>query len=192
MDKKILRKILTEKRNAVYAANNFNELCFNLHNHIVIHTLFQNAKIICTYAPTKSEIEVNLITQKAWELQKTVLFPRCSKTEKGLMHFYGCKDFSDLEQGAFGILEPKEMCPLYDETILNSPKTLVLVPALAFSPRGWRLGYGQGFYDRFLAKIPLAVSLGITLTALLSDDIPIDAWDKAVNFLATEKDIQKI
>lgn len=192
MDKKILRKILTEKRNAVYAANNFNEFCFNLQNHIVIHTLFQNAKIICTYAPTKSEIEVNLIAQKAWQLQKTVLFPRCSKTEKGRMHFYECKDFSDLEQGAFGILEPKETCSLYEETILNSPKTLVLVPALAFSPQGCRLGYGQGFYDRFLAKIPHAVSLGITLTPLLSNDIPIEPWDKAVRYLATEKGIEKI
>lgn len=192
MDKKTLRKQLAEKRNALYATSEFNTLCFQLQQHIANHALFQSAKIICTYAPTKSEINVNLIAQIAWEQQKTVLYPRCSKTQKGLMKFYQCRDFSDLEQGAYDILEPKETCAWYPENILNSPDTLVLVPALAYSKEGYRLGYGQGFYDRFLALIPLAVSLGITLTALLSEKIIIEPWDKAVKFLATENGIQKI
>lgn len=192
MDKKTLRKQLTEKRNTLYATNEFNTLCFQMQQHITSHVLFWSAKIICAYAPTKSEIDVNLIAQKAWEQQKIVLYPRCSKTQKGLMNFYKCTDFSDLEQGAYNILEPKATCARYPENMLNSPDTLVLVPALAYSKEGYRLGYGQGFYDRFLAKIPLAVSLGITLSALFSEDIIIEPWDKAVSFLATEKGIQKI
>lgn len=192
MDKKILRKLLTEKRNALHADKSFSTLCFNLQNNIINHTLFQSAKIICTYAPTKSEIDVNLIAKTAWEQGKTVLYPRCSKTEKGRMNFYTCENFSDLEEGAYKILEPKSSCLLFDENLLNSPDTLILVPALAYSDTGYRLGYGQGFYDRFLAKIPLAASMGITLSALISQDISIEPWDKAVRYLATEKGIQKI
>lgn len=192
MDKKTLRKKLTEKRNVIYAAAEFKTQCFHLQQHILAHAIFQSAKIICTYAPTKSEIDVNLIVQKAWEQQKTVLYPRCSKTQKGQMQFYQCNDFSDLEQGAYNILEPKNTCLCYPENILNSPDTLVLVPALAYSENGYRLGYGQGFYDRFLAKIPLAQSMGITLLALLSEEIIVEPWDKAVHFLATENGIQKI
>lgn len=192
MDKKILRKIFTEKRNTLFEADEFKIHCFNLLNHIVTHSLFQSAKTICTYAPTRSEIDVNSISQKAWEQQKTVLYPRCSKHEKGHMDFYQCRDFSDLEQGAYGILEPKHTCTLYPENILNSADTLILVPALAYSPQGFRLGYGQGFYDRFLAKIPLAISIGITFSALISQDICIEAWDRAVQYLATENGVQKL
>lgn len=192
MDKKILRKLLTEKRNSFFAGNAYKTQCINLQNHIVAHRLFQSAKIICTYAPTRSEIDVNCISQTAWEQQKTVLYPRCSKHEKGQMDFYCCNTFSDLEQGAYGILEPKNTCTLFPENVLNSPDTLILVPALAYSPQGYRLGYGQGFYDRFLAKIPLAISVGITFSALLSPDICIDAWDRAVQYLATENGIQKL
>ncbi len=192
MDKKILRKRLTEKRNALHADKNFITLCFNLQNNIINQELFKSAHTICTYAPTKSEIDVNLIAQTAWEQGKTVLYPRCSKTEKGLMNFYACESFSDLEEGAYAILEPKSSCLLFDENMLNFPDTLILVPALAYSDTGYRIGYGQGFYDRFLAKIPLAASMGITLSALISQEIIIDPWDKAVRYLATEKGIQKI
>lgn len=192
MDKKTLRKQLTEKRNMLYAGSEFKTYCQRLQLHILNHAIFQSAKIICTYAPTKSEIDVNLIAKKAWKQQKTVLYPRCSKTQTGLMDFYQCRDFSDLEPGAYNILEPKKTCPCYAENILNSPDTLILVPALAYSAEGYRLGYGQGFYDRFLAKIPLAQSIGITLSALLSEEIIIEPWDKAVSFLATENGIKKI
>lgn len=192
MDKKILRKLLTEKRKILYADAEFATYCFNVQNNVIMHTLFQSAKTICTYAPTRTEIDVNFISQTAWAQQKTVLYPRCSQNEKGYMDFYKCNDFSDLEQGAYDILEPKNTCMLYPENILNSPDTLVLVPALAYSPQGYRLGYGQGFYDRFLAKIPLAISMGITLSALISHDICIEPWDRAVQYLATESSIQKL
>lgn len=192
MDKKNLRKLLTEKRNTLYASENFETYCFHLQNHIINHALFQSTKIICSYAPTKSEIDVNLIAKTAWEQKKTMIYPRCSKAEKGIMNFYQCESFSDLEQGAYNILEPKLSCKLWNENILNSPDTLVLVPALAYSPKGFRLGYGQGFYDRFLAKIPLAASIGITLSTLISEDIIVEPWDRAVQYLATEKDVQKI
>lgn len=192
MDKKTLRKLLTEKRNMLYTSDNFSTYCFHLQNNIINHELFQTANSICTYAPTKTEIDVNTISKTAWEQRKTVLYPRCSKTEKGIMNFYVCNSFSDLERGAYGILEPKNSCPCWDEFRLNSPNTLVLVPALAYSADGYRLGYGQGFYDRFLAKIPLAASMGIAFSPLISQDIIVEPWDKAVQYLATEEGVQKI
>ena len=78
------------------------------------------------------------------------------------------------------------------EEMLNSPKTLVLVPALSFSPEGYRLGYGQGFYDRFLAKIPQAATVGIALSALISKEIPTEPWDLPVKYLATENGVRQI
>lgn len=192
MDKNTLRKHMDEQRNTLYKNNNFNELCLKVQNHVLKHPLFLSAKNICTYAPAKSEIDVNSISQTAWEQNKAVYYPRCSKTQKGIMHFYLCNNFSELEKGAYGILEPKKSCPICSEDTLNSPDTLILVPALSYSPKGCRLGYGQGFYDRFLAKIPQAGSFGITFTALLSNEIPADPWDLPVQYLVTEEGIQKI
>lgn len=191
MDKNALRKHMGERRNDLHKTSNFNILCLILQNHIVKHPLFLSAKNICTYAPAKSEIDVNPISQTAWKQNKTVYYPRCSKTQKGIMHFYLCNNFSELEKGAYGILEPKKACPICSEETLNSPDTLILVPALSYSPRGYRLGYGQGFYDRFLAKIPLAGSFGITFTALISEEIPAAPWDLPVQYLVTEEGIQK-
>lgn len=193
MDKKTLRVQLHEKRNTLY--NNFNEfnrLSICLQKHVLDFPLYKNAEIICAYASTKSEISTDGIIRHAWEQKKNVLFPLCSKTEKGIMHFYACRDFSDLEKGAYNIFEPKAHCPLMQEELLNSPKTLVLVPALSFSSKGYRLGYGQGFYDRFLAKIPQAVTVGITFSALISEKIPQEPWDLPVKFLATENGVQQI
>lgn len=192
MNKSELRKAMHEKRNAIHKnINKFNMLCNSLQSHILNFPLFAQAETICTYAPTKSEMDTSLLSQNAWDSKKNVLFPLCSKTEKGIMHFYRCTSFADLESGAYGISEPKPSCPRMDETLLNSEKTVVLVPALSFSPQGYRLGYGQGFYDRFLAKIPKAVTIGITVSELISDAVPIEPWDRAVQYLATENGIYK-
>lgn len=190
MDKQELRKNLHGLRNALYKnTNEFNALSDAMQNIVINSELFRTAKNICTYAPTKSEADTNKISLQAWKRNKNVFYPLCSKTEKGIMRFYSCKDFSDLETGAYGILEPKQSCTEVSEDFLNSPQTLILVPALSFSRNGYRLGYGQGFYDRFLAKVPLALTMGITFAALLSDAVPVEPWDLAVRYLATEKEI---
>lgn len=190
MDKRELRKNLHALRNNLHKnTNEFNALSDALQNLVINSELFRSAKNICTYAPTKSETDTNKISLQAWKQNKNVFYPLCSKTEKGIMHFYACRDFSDLEAGAYGILEPKQNCPEISENFLNTPQTLILVPALGFNKNGYRLGYGQGFYDRFLAKVPLALTMGITFTALLSDAVPVEPWDLPVSYLATEKEI---
>lgn len=193
MNKKELRKFMHEKRNAIYKnISKFNILCDNLQNFFLHFPPFLEAECLCSYAPTKSEININAISQHAWNAGKNVLFPLCSEAEKGIMHFCLCSGFSDLAAGAYGILEPKPRCPFIAEETLNSEKTVVLVPALGFTAQGFRLGYGQGFYDRFLSKIPKAVTVGITFSELINDTIPVEPWDKPVQYLATETGIVKI
>lgn len=193
MDKKILRKKLIDKRKLLQ--NNIKEFTYNtlkLQENIINSSIFQNANILCNYAATETEIPTKNISEQAFILNKTILFPRCDKQQKGIMDFFVCKNFQDLESGSYGILEPKLYCQHYEAEQLNNTNTLILVPALAFTNKGYRIGYGQGFYDRYLAKIPQAISMGITLTALLDDEIPLEAWDLPVHYLATEKEIIKL
>jgi 5-formyltetrahydrofolate cyclo-ligase len=84
----------------------------------------------------------------------------------------------------YGFAEPAPAAPQAAPSILQA----VLVPGLAFDHSGHRLGYGQGFYDRFLSQLSASVlTIGIACEALLMDRVPFDHWDIAVKFLATEK-----
>ena len=193
MDKKILRQKLIEKRKILQSdTNNFTNNTLKLQDNIINSSLFNSAKIICSYASTNTEIPTTIINEQAFSLKKIILFPRCDKKQKGIMNFFACNSFQDLESGYYGILEPKISCPLYQTTILNNSETIILVPALAFTSKGYRIGYGQGFYDRYLAKIPQAIRIGLTLSSLLDDTIPLESWDLPVHYLATEKEIIKI
>ncbi len=190
MDKNLLRKKLINKRKLLQNdIKLFNHNTLQLQENIINSSLFQTANILCNYAATTTEIPTQHISEQAFILNKTILFPRCDKQQKGIMDFFVCKNFQDLENGSYGILEPKISCQYYDTEKLNNVKTLILVPALAFTNKGYRIGYGQGFYDRYLAKIPQAISIGITLIALLDDEIPLEPWDLPVHYLATEQGI---
>ncbi len=193
MDKKIVRKNLMEKRKILQKdTHNYINNTLKLQENIINSPLFNSAKIICNYASTETEIPTTRISEQAFTQKKILLFPRCDKTQKGIMEFFACQSFQDLESGYYGILEPKNSCPQYKTEELNNADTLIFVPALAFTHKGYRIGYGQGFYDRYLAKIPQAISIGITLSALLDDTIPLESWDMPVHYLATEKEIIKL
>jgi len=86
-----------------------------------------------------------------------------------------------LRPGALGILTPpsKEACT---ETV-----DLVLVPGLAFSTRGARLGYGAGYYDRWLAAHPAATRVGLAFEYQLSEQVPVAAHDEPLDYLVTER-----
>lgn len=87
----------------------------------------------------------------------------------------------DLTPAVFGILEPSSKAPTLEPIDLD----LVVVPALAFSLHGFRIGYGGGYYDRFLATTP-AVSVGLCYSCFLQE-LPRDPWDQAVDFLVSEE-----
>ncbi|WP_337844368.1 5-formyltetrahydrofolate cyclo-ligase [Thermus sp.] len=90
--------------------------------------------------------------------------------------------FGPLLPGPFGPLEPTT--PPVDPRVLD----LVVVPGLAFDRQGYRLGHGQGYYDRFLKGVR-ATTLGVVPEALLFPRLPRDPWDRRVDFLATEKGV---
>ncbi len=87
----------------------------------------------------------------------------------------------------YGFWEPAPETPKVALEVLDA----VLVPGLAFDPWGHRLGYGQGFYDRFLAQLrPQTLTLGLVPEALVLPELPHDPWDVPVQFLATEQGVR--
>ncbi len=93
--------------------------------------------------------------------------------------------FGPLAPGPFGLLEPTT--PPVDPGDLD----LVVVPGLAFDQEGYRLGHGQGYYDRFLASVQ-AVTAGVVPEALLLPRLPRDPWDVPVGHLVTERGVRRV
>ena len=83
----------------------------------------------------------------AWDDGKEVAVPRVDGD--GIMHFYYLRSLKDLEPGAFGIMEPRADC-----RICETEEGLLLMPGVAFDEQGHRVGYGGGYYDRYLEKHP--------------------------------------
>lgn len=82
----------------------------------------------------------------------------------------------------YGMYEPKESCPVFPSNQLQ----LILVPGIAFDRKGFRLGYGKGFYDRFLPKCPNAVTIGVAYQLQVVEDTYPQPWDIPVHYILTE------
>lgn len=138
-------------------------------------------KTLLLYAPLPHEISLIPIFNHARERGIACAFPRCG-AKKGEMEFYYVEDLRDLADGKFGICEPKEdAIPVTDLT-----DALMFVPALAFDRAGYRIGYGGGYYDRYLAEHRMR-TVGVTYEAFIADSLPHDKYDIAVDTVITEK-----
>jgi len=143
---------------------------------------FKNAKKIGVYYPIGSEIFTQDIIQELLSKGKEVFLPKVMG--KG-MEFRKIIDFSSLEPGNFDIMEPKEECPV------DNNLDVILVPTVGISQTGVRLGYGYGFYDRFLAKNK-TVTISLTLEKQIIKNIPKSEHDIIMNWVVTEDKMTKI
>ena len=143
-------------------------------------------RTLLLYAPTANEISLIPIFHYARARGITCAFPRC-EGEKGKMNFYYVSDLRDLSIGKYGIREPNgDALPVTDFS-----DAVVFVPALAIDHRGHRIGYGGGYYDRFLAKHPIH-AVGVTYEEFLVDSLPYDEFDVSVSTVITERRILPI
>lgn len=141
---------------------------------------YQNCSTILTFISTEIEVDTSRILERAFADGKIVAAPRCI-SEKNEMDFYVISSLEDLEHGAYGILEPKQTCAAAD----ISAGALCIVPGLAFDLRGQRIGFGRGYYDRFLSGFK-GVSCGVCFDEFLLENIPCENVDLPVDILFTQ------
>ncbi len=143
---------------------------------------YRRAEILLLYAKTGSEVDLLPLFEQAKKDGIPCAFPRC--ISKGIMEFYHVDTLAELAEGAFGIMEPRADRP----PVTDLSGALMLVPAIAYDADGYRLGYGGGYYDRFLAAHPTLKTVGVTYAACLTSTLPRGEFDKAVNTVITEND----
>ncbi|MDN4074751.1 5-formyltetrahydrofolate cyclo-ligase [Fictibacillus terranigra] len=133
------------------------------------------------------EVDTRGIITKAWEEGKDVSAPKCSTDGERRMDFYRITSFLDLENVYMDLYEP-----ILSKTELSSRADidLMIVPGLIFCPQGYRIGFGGGFYDRYLASYEgSTVSLAFDLQLLRS--IPVEPFDVPVQWIVTDQGVHK-
>jgi len=140
---------------------------------------FLDARNIMIYHSVKREPDTLELAKTALQMGKTVAFPHC--IGGGVMHALVVKSLKELEPGMLGIPAPPKTAPLIAPDELD----LIFVPALTFDLAGHRLGYGGGYYDRFLSGIP-AFTVGMARERLLRRVLTTEPHDIAVKCVITE------
>ena len=172
MDKQALRRQIREQKRAMTEAQIVAK-SEALGQLFTASEAYRQAKTIYGYLPYNQEVRTVAMLQKALDDGKRVAVPKCYGEE---MRFIYLDDLSKVEKGYCNIPEPIEDGPVADD-----PTALVLMPGLAFDPQGHRMGYGGGFYDKFLAAEPghptLALCYDFQMLPHLeteAHDIPVD------------------
>lgn len=143
---------------------------------------FSEAENILVYVASKdNEVDTRPIIQSALAAGKHVLIPVIGP-DLGNMRWSRLYDIDSLVRGRFGLLEP---APGEARVVPAPEKGLCVVPGIAFTPEGWRLGYGGGYYDRFLDRFQ-GTSVGLAFEVQVAPSLPRDGNDRPVDFLATE------
>lgn len=180
-DKKEIRKVNKQKRaemDKTVKADLGRRIC----DYIINSVSFRYADVLLMFCPTNEEINILPVFEEAVRLGKRTAFPKCYG--KGIMKFYYADDLSLLKEGKYGIKAPDE-----GEEFENSAHPLCIVPSLSATKSGTRLGYGGGFYDRFLHKFE-GISMCVQYDEFVSDALPQEKrYDKKFDVLVTESGV---
>ncbi|KPU26707.1 5-formyltetrahydrofolate cyclo-ligase [Caloranaerobacter sp. TR13] len=188
MDKNELRKKILNKRKELS-----NKDIVNLSNKIIDllinTTLYKNANYIMAYIDFRNEVKTEKLIKKSLEIGKKIIIP-ISLTESKELLLSELKDYdNELTTGAYGILEPKkEFIRKVSPQILD----LIIVPGVVFDKRGYRIGYGGGYYDKFLLNISKSVpKVALAFDFQIVEKINQEKHDIPVDYIITEKSIVK-
>lgn len=156
----------------------------NAKNQKIFQTLIQNpavlkADLLLAYASCGNEPDTWYFIRWALERHIPLALPRCEQNRQ--MQFFIISRLKDLQAGAYDIPEP-----VTNQKAVITEKTVCIVPGLAFTKQGSRLGQGAGYYDRFLKNYPELYTIGISYDFMLLDTLPCEAHDCLIKEIITD------
>jgi 5-formyltetrahydrofolate cyclo-ligase len=177
-----LRAKLLEKRISIshkdwtYRSRNIVEKLFGLDE-------FRSANVVHTYVSMndRKEVDTHTMIKELLDSEREVIVP-ITDFKTGELDHASLKSFDELKSNKWGVLEPNE------PTTNNKAIDLILVPLLAADKKFNRLGYGKGFYDRFLGSNNF-LKVGLLFDEFILDEIPVEDFDEKLDILITEKRI---
>lgn len=172
MDKNILRSQIRQQKRAM-TEEQILDASRRLGRLFVQSQAYQQAKTIYGYLPYNQEVRTIPMLEQALKDGKKVAVPKVYGEQ---MKFIYIQDFSQVEKGYAGIPEP-----IADQPVAHDQTALVLMPGLAFDREGHRIGYGGGFYDRFLAEEPNHPTLALCYEFQMQPHLETEEFDIPVD-----------
>lgn len=143
---------------------------------------YKSCKTLFVFVSTPIEVDTSAVIERAFADGKRVAVPKC-RDKHGQMDFYYIESKDSLKSGAYSIMEPdEEVC----QKVTDLSEGLCIVPGLCFDLQGFRLGFGKGYYDRFL-NIFGGTTVGLCYSRYIEKELPKGVYDKSVDVLITEK-----
>ena len=146
---------------------------------------YAEAITVLTYVSVSSEVSTRMFIECALRDGKTVAVPRCMPGRR--LEFVAITFLDQLIAAPFGLLEPPKELPALTEEQMDA--SICIVPALLVDAKGYRLGYGAGFYDRFLSTYPGKKICLVYQQNLSREMLPHTTFDVAVDVVITESDV---
>lgn len=174
---KIIRRNIENKKEAD------KKICENL----MASDFYKNAETVLFYAALDDEINIDECIKSALSQGKRAALPVCLD-DNGNMKFYYINSLKDIKIGFFGVREPDiNIC----EEVMDFSSSVCIVPGIAYDKQGYRLGYGKGYYDRFLKNFTF-ISLGLCYNELMMNSLPTDEYDISVDYIITQDGLLKV
>lgn len=175
--KKDIRKRVLDNRNKI-TDKEWEEKSHCIYKKVVTHPFFLQADAIYCYADYRREVGTCKIMEHAWNSGKKVAAPKVNGEE---MEFYYIQSFTDLHDGFKGILEPTQTHLAQDENVL------VIMPGAAFDMKCNRIGYGKGYYDKYLHAHSNYKTIAIAFELQMIKAIPAESYDVCPDIIITEE-----
>lgn len=147
---------------------------------------YRYADCVLMYAALDDEIDIMPVAEDALKKGKKVAFPRCNR-EEHTMDFHFVTSLEELKVDSYGIREPSADLPVFNASEHNGG-VICFVPGLIYDKKGYRLGYGKGFYDRYLSGLQGNI-IGVVYSDFIVPTVPIGKYDVSLNILLTEKGV---
>lgn len=152
--------------------------------HVVALPVYQQARVLHCYLPTRSEVDTRPLISDALANGQRVVVPVVQRGLPDLAHSWLlAHSETDLEQGVFGTWQPRLL-----HSALPGEWDVTIVPLLAFDRRGYRLGYGKGYYDRLLLVAPTP-TIGVAFATQAVADLPHEPHDVPLDWIVTEDEV---
>ncbi|AME10047.1 5-formyltetrahydrofolate cyclo-ligase [Gemella sp. oral taxon 928] len=144
---------------------------------------FKNLNKIFIYVSFGSEVATEQFIKKYLN-EKKIFVPKISGEEMLIIPLHKWEELR--KKGAFGILEPTNTDNYVGEM------DIAIVPSVVYDKKGYRIGYGKGYYDKYLSKTAPKLMIGVSYEKILQENLPIESHDIAVDFVITEKKVRVI
>lgn len=183
MTKKIMRNAMKKKLTSLDQAA-YNNQSKQIEKKFLQQIADSDTTTIGLTISSFPEVDTWSIIKELWSIGKKVVVPKCTPIDRSMI-FYEIQSFDQLERVYMHLLEPN---PLKTKAVASQNIDLLVVPGIVYSQQGYRIGYGGGYYDRFLTKFK-GDTLSLAFDIQVVNDVEYDVFDLPVNKIITPTNI---